>query len=134
MSVVVLDSFALIAYLRREDGHATVSAALRKAADARLTVAMTEVNFAEVKYIILRKEGPALWRQAENLLSVLPITFYPVDRKLADQAADIKARLKMSLADACAAALAKQLGAALYTSDPEFDALKGDIRIHKLAD
>jgi ribonuclease VapC len=95
---------------------------------------MTEVNYAEVKYIILRKEGAVLWRQVENLLSVLPITFYPVERLLADQAADLKARFKMSLADACAAALAKRLGAAHYTSDPEFDALKGDIRISKLAD
>jgi ribonuclease VapC len=128
----VLDSFALLAYLRREPGHKTVHAALKKAKDGHLALAMTEVNYAEVKYIVLRKDGPAKWRVVEALLSVLPIAFHPVDRALADRAAEYKARFKLSLADACAAALAKQLEAALYTGDPEFGALKGEVRLHML--
>ncbi len=132
MPAAVLDSFALLAYLRREAGHATVQALLRKAADSRKTVAMTELNYAEVKYIVLRKDGRPAWLLVENLLSVLPIRFYPIGRTLADQAGEFKSRFKMSLADACAAALAKQLEAVLYTNDPEFDVLKGDIRLFKL--
>jgi ribonuclease VapC len=129
---VVLDSFALLAYLRQEPGHKAVHAALRKAKDGHLALSMTELNYAEVKYIVLRKDGPAKWRVVESLLSVLPITFHPVDRAVADRAAEYKARFKMSLADACAAALAKQNDAVLYTSDPEFVALKAEIRLHSL--
>ena len=132
MPAAVLDSFALLAYLRCEPGHKAVLAALRKAKDGHLTLAMTEVNYAEVKYIVLRKDGPAQWRVVEALLSVLPVTFHPVDRVLADRAAEYKAHFKLSLADACAAALAKQLDAALYTGDPEFGALKAEIRLHML--
>ena len=132
MQTAVLDSFALLAYLRREPGHKAVHAALKKAKDGHLALAMTEVNYAEVKYIVLRNDGPAKWRVVESLLSVLPITFHPVGRALADQAAEYKARHKMSLADACAAALARQTDAALYTGDPEFGALKAEIRLHLL--
>ena len=132
MPAAVLDSFALLAYLRREPGHKAVQAALRKAKDGHLALSMTELNYAEIKYIVLRKDGPAKWRVVESLLSVLPIAFHPVDRALADRAAEYKARFKMSLADACAAALAKQKDAVLYTNDPEFVALKAEIRLHTL--
>ncbi|MDD4017018.1 MAG: PIN domain-containing protein [Kiritimatiellae bacterium] len=132
MTVAVLDSFALLAYLRREPGYATICEALCKAAESRLELAMTEINYAEVKYIVLRKDGPSDWHAVENLLAVLPITFYPVDRKLANLAADFKARHKLSLADSCAAALAKRLKAVLYTGDAEFDALVSEIRLRKL--
>lgn len=129
MPVAVLDSFALLAYLRSEPGYEVVRTALGKAAESRLDLAMTEINYAEIKYIVLRKDGQSAWRAVEALLAVLPITFYPVDRELAGLAADFKARFKLSLADACAAALAKHLKAGLYTGDAEFDALSAEIRL-----
>ena len=129
MPAVILDSFALLAYLRQESGWQTVRNALHKAAEGECDVAMTEVNYAEVQYIILKKDGAKKWTDVQALLAVLPITFYPVDRTLADLAASFKARFKMSLADACAAALAKKLSAPLYTNDPEFKALKPDISL-----
>jgi ribonuclease VapC len=51
---------------------------------------------------------------------------------LADTAADFKARFKMSLADAFAAALAKERRAELVTGDPEFKPLDGEIKIQWL--
>jgi predicted nucleic acid-binding protein len=53
-------------------------------------------------------------------------------RALADTAADFKARFKLSLADAFAAALAKERRADLVTGDPEFKALEREIKIHWL--
>ncbi len=47
----------------------------------------------------------------------------------ADVAADFKARDKLSLADAFAAALAKERNADLVTGAPEFKALKKEIKI-----
>ncbi len=58
--------------------------------------------------------------------------FHPVDRELADLAADFKSRVPISLADACAAALAKKLKADLVTGDPEFKAVAKEIKINWL--
>jgi predicted nucleic acid-binding protein len=62
-----------------------------------------------------------------------PIEFHAADRRLADVAAGFKSRFKISLADAFAAALAKERKAELVTGDPEFRALEKEIKIRWLA-
>lgn len=126
---VVLDSFALIGYFRGEHSSVAVRDLLHQAAAHDTPVLMTEVNYAEVKYQLLRKEGAAAWAQASAILSTLPIEFHSVDRALADNAADFKARYKLSLADAFAAALAKERKAELITGDSEFKPLAKEIKI-----
>jgi predicted nucleic acid-binding protein len=49
--------------------------------------------------------------------------------RIAGLAADFQARYRMSLADAFAAALAKEKKAELVTGDPEFKALEGEVKI-----
>ncbi len=90
---------------------------------------MTEVNYAEIQYIVRRKNGDAVWRVIASELPALPIEFHPADRRLADQAADFKTRFKMSLADAFAAALAKIQNAELVTGDQEFKNVEDEIKI-----
>ena len=79
-----------------------------------------------------RKEGTAAWQTIAAELVAAPIQFHPADRRLADLAADFKARFKMSLAGAFAAALAKEKKADLVTGDPEFKALAKEIKINWL--
>jgi ribonuclease VapC len=132
MSVKVLDSFALIAYLRDEPGAETVEEMLISAGKRDTPLHMTDVNYAEVKYSILKKDGSKAWAEVEKILPGLPIDFHSTTRALADTAADFKAGFKMSLADAFAAALAKEEKAELVTGDPEFKALEKEIKIHWL--
>lgn len=129
MPATVLDSFALIAYFRGETVGAPVKELLQKASKADKPVHMTEVNYAEVKYMILRKDGTDAWAEAAKILIALPIEFHPVDRELADLAADFKSRFSLSLADAFAAALAKRQKADLVTGDPEFRAVGKEIKM-----
>ena len=126
---VVLDSHALLAYFREEPGGEMIKTLLRRAADADQPLLMTEVNYAEVQYTIRRKEGNVSWAETARVLESLPIEFHPATRPLADLAADFKARYKLSLADAFAAALAKERKAELVTGDPEFKALAREIKI-----
>lgn len=90
---------------------------------------MTEVNYAEVKYIVLRKEGQTRWAAITTNLPPLPIEFHPVTRPPADVAAELKARHGIGLADAFAAALARLQKADLVTGDPEFKALESELKI-----
>jgi predicted nucleic acid-binding protein len=126
----VLDSHALLAYFRGEENGARVRDLLDRAASADRPLQMTDVNYAEVKYILIKKDGLAAWRQAEEILKSLPIDFHSTTRALADSAADFKARFKISLADAFAAGLAKEKKAELVTGDPEFKALEKEIKIN----
>jgi predicted nucleic acid-binding protein len=132
MPAKVLDSFALIAYFRDEPGAETVENLLVTAGRKDAPLHMTEVNYAEVKYSIVKKDGPAAWQDAAKILHSLPIEFHPANRSLADAAADLKARFKISLADAFAAALAREKKAELVTGDPEFKELDKEIKINWL--
>ena len=132
MAATVLDSHALLAFFRGETAAVFVRELLHKAAIADRPLHMTEVNYAEVKYQLLKKDGPEAWAQASDVLKSLPIEFHPILRPLADVAADFKARFKISLADAFAAALAKEKKAELVTGDPEFKALEKEIKINWL--
>jgi ribonuclease VapC len=128
----VLDAHALLAFFRGEDIAVPVKELLHKAASADRALHMTEVNYAEVKYMLLKKDGAEAWEEAADVMKSLPIEFHPATRALADVAADFKARFKVSLADAFAAALAKEKKAELVTGDPEFKALEKEIKIHWL--
>ena len=132
MAATVLDSYALLAFFRGETSAVFVRELLHKAATADRPLHMTEVNYAEVKYQLLKKDGPEGWAQAADVLKSLPIEFHPILRPLADTAADLKARFKISLADAFAAALAKEKKADLVTGDPEFKPLEKEIKINWL--
>jgi predicted nucleic acid-binding protein len=132
MPVRVLDSFALIAYFRDEQGAETMEGLLVSAGKKDHPLLMSDVNYAEVKYSIMKKDGTKAWAEAAKVLQGLPIDFHPTSRALADFAADFKARFKLSLADAFAAALAKERKAELVTGNPEFKPLEREIKIHWL--
>jgi len=125
----VLDSFALIAYFRDEPGAEAVENLLVTAGKKDSPLHMSDVNYAEVKYSIVKKDGAEAWEEAGKILQGLPIDFHSTTRALADTAADFKARFKLSLADAFAAALAKEKKAELITGDPEFKPLEKEIKI-----
>jgi ribonuclease VapC len=125
----VLDSFALIAYFRDEDGAEMMEDLLVAAGKKDAPLHMTDVNYAEVKYSILKNDGAEAWEEAAKVLQGLPIDFHSTTRALADAAADFKARFKISLADAFAAALAKEKNTELVTGDSEFKALEMEIKI-----
>ena len=129
MPAKVLDSFALIAYFRDEPGAEAVENLLVTAAKKDAPLNMTDVNYAEVKYSIVKKDGVKAWDEAAKILQGLPIDFHSTTRALADTAADFKARFRMSLTDAFAAALAKEKKAELVTGDPEFKALEKEIKV-----
>lgn len=129
MPATVLDSFALIAYFRGEPAGVPVRELLEKAGKADKPVHMTEVNYAEVQYLIRRKDGAEEWAEAAKILAALPIEFHPATRELADLAAGFKSRFRFSLADAFATALAQRHKAELVTGDPEFKAVEEEVNI-----
>jgi ribonuclease VapC len=128
MPGLVLDSFALIAYFRDEAGADKVEALLHKAANEREPLHMTEVNYAEVQYIVIRRNGSPGWEAVADRLIALPINFHPATRDLADLAARFKAAYPISLADAFAAALAKARDAELVTGEREFKTVEKDLK------
>src|ERR1700691_5406455 len=98
MAGPVLDSYALLAYLRDEPGAAAVQKVLEKAGRKGTSVLMCDVNYAEVQFITRRKTGESVWEQVSAALASLPIEFVSTSRPLADLAAHFNAGHRLSLA------------------------------------
>jgi predicted nucleic acid-binding protein len=125
----VLDSYAILAFIKDEAGADPVREAIRSARDSGNPLLLCTVNWGEVFYITLRTSGRERAGEVVNLISGLPIEVVPADVDLARQAAEFKAAKKMSYADCFAAALAKLHKAELVTGDKEFKQVEGEVKI-----
>ena len=134
MAARVLDSWALLAFYKGEPAGAAVEKLIEAAAESERPLLLSAVNWAEVYYTMERAGGRQVAEDMAAQLATLPIEVVGVgdDLKLARLAAQFKASHKMSLADAFAAALAKEKKAELVTGDPEFKGLEKEIKIQWL--
>ena len=130
MKLIVLDSYALIAYLNKEEGYNKVSEIFENCAATDEYALMCVVNFGEVYYHALRVGGDKKAKLFLEIIKALPIEIIEADINLTLQAAEIKAFNKMSYADAYAAALTKLKKAILVTGDKEFKTLEKEIKIN----
>lgn len=129
MKSSVLDSYAVLVFLFKENGYEKILNLVEKAAESDQALLVTSPNWAEVRYQVERKLGRARWDKTLPKLLGLPLEVVPVDRELAELAGEIKVNRKMSLADCFAAALAKQRKLDLYTGDPEFKAVEKEVKV-----
>lgn len=126
MTAIVLDSFALLAYFRNEQGTEKVEQLLKEAAQDKKELFVTNVNAGEVYYIAYRKDGSEKAALVWKAIQEFPITLIIADMALTYKAANLKARYRLSYADAFAAALTIVQKATLITGDPEFNNLDGE--------
>jgi len=129
---LVLDAFALLAYLQEEPGHERVLRLLEDAASERVSLSMCTVNFGEVLYWLERRRGAAAALALAANVRGLPVRLVDADLDLTVRAARVKAVSPVSLADAYAAALAQRLEAAVLTGDPDFQRLEGAVAVQWL--
>lgn len=134
MATKVLDSWAVLAFYKGEPAGEDVEKLIESASTSGKPLLLSAVNWSEIYYSMERAGGRQAADEAVADLATLPIDVVGVgdDLKLARLAAQFKASHKMSLADAFAAALAKEKKADLVTGDPEFKALEKEIKIHWL--
>jgi uncharacterized protein len=127
---VVLDSWAVIAYLEDEEAAAKVADIIADAHEDQISLLMTVVNAGEVWYIVARQTSATDADASIKQLRDLGIEFVDADWGLAKDAGYFKSKNKMSLADAFAAALAKQRKAHLATGDQEFKQVESEVTIY----
>lgn len=128
----VLDSFAILAYLRGEPGAEQVRQLLLSARAGEIRLSLCLVNYGEVLYISERRGGRPAAEEAIRIIDHLPLEIVSPDRDLTFAAAHLKAHHPISYADAFAAALAQRQDATLVTGDPKFQKVEGWIRVEWL--
>ncbi len=116
----VIDAFALLVLLREEASYRMVKQLLEQAESGQVALFLTEINWGEVYYSVVKKHGEVAGRKALSTMELLPLNFVVTTRDLVLAAAKIKARFPVSYADAFAIAAAQELDCPVVTGDPEF--------------
>lgn len=128
-SKVVLDSYALLVFLKMQDGWERVRDLLSSASIGEAELHLSAINYLEVRYISLRTQAKA--EQALRVVDTLPIRVESADAYIR-QVADLKAKFPISLGDCFAAALAMEMDCPVLTGDPEFRKLEGTVKVEWL--
>ena len=129
MRTTVLDASALLAMFFAQPGMEQVRDLFHRAAEADKALLIGAINWAEVLYKMEYKHGKAGVEVARKFEHTMPLDVVPLDRELAESAAQLKVAHNLGLADAFAAALAMARKAELITADTEFKVLEGEIKI-----
>jgi predicted nucleic acid-binding protein len=119
VSVRVVDSWAMVAWVRDEHAADAVEDFLRDAAAGRCELAMSWINVAETFYILAKRNSAAVADEFMTRLPSLPIRIVLPDEDGIMAAARIKAAHAVAFGDAFAIALAQSEGASVITGDPE---------------
>ena len=129
---VVLDSWAVLAYFEKEPAGPQVAEILAGAQEKGLRLIMSVVNAGEVWYIAARRTSEAEADFYISRLKEMGTEFVDADWSLARQAARLKSKYRLSLADCFAAALARREGAQVATGDKEFRQVGREVRVRWL--
>jgi len=126
---VVFDTEALLAFYLGEVGGEEVMKLLTEVQEGKVQGYLNIVNLSELYYILYRK-SPMMAEEKERNLRGFGLEIVPViDNQLWKEAAIMKGKQALSLADAFAAATAKVRKAKLFTSrDEEFRGLEIPIK------
>ena len=119
-NVIILDSYAMMAYLGAESGWEHVKEIFVQAEEGICSLQLCMINLGEILYMVERRRGLEKAQDVQALIASLPIEIIDVTRDLVLEAAHIKANYALSYADAFVVALAERETATVLTGDPEF--------------
>jgi predicted nucleic acid-binding protein len=121
MADFVLDTSAILALRGDEAGADRVEELLRRARAGRTAVLLSFMTRMEILYRVTADEDEESARSVLRLLESSGIRWVSCDDAILEEAARIKARGGMSVADAWIAATARRNEAVLVHKDPEFE-------------
>jgi predicted nucleic acid-binding protein len=126
----ILDSFAILAFLKGEEGSDKVEELLRNAENGKIQLFMHAINLGEVFYAVFKQAGET---QALNVYSKIrqyPVEFlFNLSESFLLSAASLKGTYPISYADAFAVATTIERSGVLVTGDPEMKRLEKDKKV-----
>jgi len=126
MQRIVLDTSALLTFLRNGTGAAKIEQALLRALAKQESILISATTWGELKATLAGQHGEAVASQKTNQLQQITISIQPVDERIADGAATLACRYGVSFIDCIAVSLAAAKRATLLTSQ---QSLKGMPRV-----
>ena len=130
--VYVLDTSALFTFIEDEEGSEYVESLLIRAEKDEIDIHIAFVSLTVVFYISSRKRDEEEALRRVRLIQCLAVKVGESNESLNLEAGRLKAKIRISLADAYIAALSQGEHGILVHKDPEFEKISPAIREHRL--
>ena len=130
--VYVLDTSAWFTFIEDETGTDIVQGLLEQAGKGEIAILVSFMSFMEVYYITLQERDEHEAQVRLELIGNLPGLRVESTPALSLLAGELKARYRLSAADAWIAALAQERQAILVHKDPEFEQIETLVQMLKL--
>jgi predicted nucleic acid-binding protein len=124
----VLDTSALLTLWNDEEGAGVVEDLLRSGVD----VYASFMTYMEGRYRIWRNAGKEESEEFSKYLDLLPLTRIDMSDSVFEKATEMKATKSLSVCDSWIIATAMTLNAVLVHKDPEFEQVKGTVKLKVL--
>lgn len=128
----VLDTSAWLTLIEDEEGADVVQSVLESTSTGNVQIFVSFMSFMEVFYITVQERELKEAETRVRLMESLPVTRVESTASLSITAAKLKAKHRISVADAWIAALAQERNATLIHKDPEFEDLGDELQVLKL--
>ena len=129
----VLDTSAIFAFTKNEEGADKVEGILRLASSGKVRVFVSFATFMELYYVAFQEKNEQSAKELFIRVKSLPVERVESNEGLTLIAGRIKAINRLSVADAFVAATAVEKNAILVHKDPELEAVGKTIRTLRLA-
>jgi len=121
----VLDTSALMTLLKDEEGAEDVEKVLAASSRGQSRTYLPFMSLMGLEYMVLRQKGQKIAEGVLRLIQTWPVERVESSPEWGSEAALVKSRASLSVADAWNAALALRVDAELVHKDPEFDRVPG---------
>jgi ribonuclease VapC len=132
IEIYVLDTSAWLTLIEDEAGADSVEELIEKARAGEIIVLISFMSFMEVYYITMQERGRNEAQVRVDLMAALPGLRVDSSEALGLLAGELKAKHRLSVADAWIAALAQERNATLVHKDPEFEQVEATVKVLKL--
>jgi ribonuclease VapC len=132
LDIYVLETSAWLTLMEDEAGADRVEELLEKASAGEIVVRVSCMSFMEVYYTTMQEHDKSEAQARVDLMAALPGLRIDSTEAPGLLAGELKARHRMSVADAWIAALAQERHATLVHKDPEFEQVEATIQVLRL--
>jgi len=130
--IYVLDTSAWLTLIEDEAGADSVEELIAQARAGEIVVLVSFMSFMEVYYITMQERDRNEAQARVDLMAALPGLRVDSTATLGLLAGKLKAKHRLSVADAWIAALAQERNATLVHKDPEFEQVEATVKVLKL--
>ena len=128
----VFDTSALLTYIEDEEGSEDVERHLIRAENGEVIIYIAFVSLMEVFYITAQEKDESEAMERVKLIESLAVRIVESDENLNMSAGRLKAKNRISVADAYVAAVCQEHNGILVHKDPEFEKILPKVKEFRL--